>query len=86
MNFVALLQTAQDRDRILDRRLIDQDRLEPPFKRGIFFDMFAVLIERGGSDKVQFTPREHGLEQVCRIHRTLGSAGSDDRVQLVDEQ
>ena len=35
---------------------------------------------------MQLAAGEHRLEQVGRVHRALGRAGADDRVQLVDEQ
>jgi len=35
---------------------------------------------------VQLAPRQHGLQQVPRVHRALRLAGADDVVQLVDEQ
>ncbi len=57
VNLITFFQTAQNRDRIFDRRLIDQDSLEPPFKRGILFDVFPVFIERRRSDEVQLTTR-----------------------------
>ena len=83
---VALAQAAQDRDRLLDRRLVDEDRLEAPLERGVLLDVLAVLVERGRADGVQLAAREHRLEQVRRVHRALGRAGADDGVQLVDEQ
>ena len=48
--------------------------------------MFAIFVERGRADTVQLPAGEHGLEQVARVHRALGLAGPDDRVQLVDEK
>src|SRR5438105_2644470 len=50
MRFVALLEPAEDRDGILDTRLADVDRLEPPLQRRVFFDVLAILIERGRAD------------------------------------
>ena len=47
---------------------------------------FAVLVERGGADRVQLAAREHRLEHVRRVHRAFGRAGADHGVQLVDEQ
>jgi len=35
---------------------------------------------------VQLASSQHGLEQVGGVHRALGRAGTDHRVQLVDEQ
>ena len=82
----ALAQAAQDRDRVLDRRLVDQHRLEAALERGVLLDVPAVLVERGRADAVQLAAREHRLEHVAGVHRALGRAGADDRVQLVDEQ
>jgi hypothetical protein len=36
VDFVALLQAAQDRDRIFGGRLADEDRLETAFERSVF--------------------------------------------------
>ena len=86
MHLVLLAQAAQDRDRVLDRRLIDDHRLETAFQRGVLFDVLAVFVERRRADAVQLAAREHRLEQVAGVHRAFGLAGADDRVQLVDEQ
>jgi hypothetical protein len=77
---------AQDRDRVLHRRLLHQDRLEPPRQRRVLLDMLAVLVERGGADAVQLAPRQRRLEQVGGVHRAVGLARADQRVHLVDEQ
>ena len=86
MDLVALAQAAQDADRVLDRRLVDEDRLEAPLERGVLLDVLAVLVERRRADGVQLAAGEHRLEQVGGVHRALGRAGADDRVELVDEQ
>jgi hypothetical protein len=86
VQLVALLQTAQDRDGVLDVGWIDQDRLEAALERAVLLDMLAVLVERGGADAVELAPRQQRLEQVARVHRTLGGAGAHDGVQLVDEE
>src|SRR5690606_3305207 len=86
MHLVALLEAAQDRDRVLDRRLVDQPLLEAPLERRVLLDVLAVLVERRRADAVQLAARERGFQHVARIHRALGLAGADHRVQLVDEQ
>ena len=86
VHFVALLQAAQDRDRVLDRRLVDQHFLEATLERGVLLDVLAILVERGRADAMQLAARERGLEHVAGVHRALGLAGADHRVQLVDEQ
>ena len=82
----ALAQTAQNRNRVLDGRLLDEDRLEAALQRGVLFDVLAVLVEGRGADAVQLAARQHRFEQVAGIHRAFSGAGADDGVQLVDEQ
>ena len=86
VQLVLLLQAAQDRDRVLDRRLGDEDRLEAPGQRRVLLDVLAVFVERGRADAVQLAARQRRLQQVGGIHRALGLAGADQRVHLVDEQ
>ena len=86
VNFVALLQAAQDRDGVFDRRLVHEHLLEAALERGILLDVLAIFIERGRADAMQLAARQRGLEHVARIHRAFGLAGADHGVQLVDEQ
>ncbi|GAC1663328.1 MAG: hypothetical protein NVS9B8_02120 [Candidatus Limnocylindrales bacterium] len=86
MDFVALAQAAQDRDRFLDRRLVDDDRLEATLECGVLLDVLAVLVEGRRADGVEFAAGEHRLEQVGCVHRSFRRAGADDRVEFVDEQ
>src|SRR4029453_11592028 len=86
MDLVTLAEPAQDRDRLLDRRLVDEDRLEASLEGGVLLDVLAVLVEGRGADGVELAAREHRLEQVGRIHRALGGSGTDHGVELVDEQ
>ena len=85
VDLVALLEAAQDRDRVLDRRLADEDLLEPALERGVLLDVLAVLVERGRADHAQLAAGEHRLDHVAGVDRALGAARADDRVQLVDE-
>ena len=61
VQLVFLLQAAQDRDRVLDRRLVDEHRLEAPGQRRVLLDMLAVFIERGRADAMQFAARQRRL-------------------------
>src|SRR5450830_959965 len=85
VRLIPFLQAAQDGDRILDRRLTDQDRLEATLQRSILFDDLAILVDRRGANCPQFASRERRLQHVGGIHGSLGRARPDDRVQLVDE-
>ena len=86
VDLVALLEAAQDGDRVLDGRLADEHGLEAALERGVLLDVLAVLVERGGADGAQLAAGEHRLEQVGGVDGALGGAGADDRVQLVDEE
>ncbi len=86
VHLVALLQPAQDPDRLLDARLVHVDRLEAPRQGGVLLDVLLVLVERRRAHAAQLAAREHRLQHVRGVHRALGGAGADDRVQLVDEE
>ena len=86
MDFVALLEPAQDGDGVFHRRLVHQHLLEAPLERGVFFDVLAVFIEGGRSDAVQLAARQCRLQHVARVHCPFGLAGADHGVQFIDEQ
>ena len=86
VDLVTLFEAAQDRDRVVDRRLADEDRLKPPLERRILLDVLAKFVERGRADAAQLAAGERRLEQIGGVHRPVGLAGADDEVQLVDEQ
>ena len=83
---VALLEAAQDPDRVRDRRLADEHGLEAPLERGVLLDVRAVLVERRRADRAQLAAGEHRLQQVAGRDRALRRARADDRVELVDEE
>ena len=86
VHLIALLEPAQNCDRLLDRRFLHRHGLEPPLQRRIFLDVLAILIQRRRANTAQFPTRQLRLQHVRRIRRTLGIARADDGVQLVDEQ
>ena len=86
MHLVLLLQAAQDGDRVLHRRLGDEDRLEAPRERRVLLDVLAVLVERRRADAVELAARERRLQEVGGVHRAFRLARADQRVQLVDEE
>ena len=64
MGFIAFFQAAQNRNRIFNAWLADHHRLETPFKCGIFFDIFAIFVQRGRADGVQFAACQRRLEHI----------------------
>ena len=87
VHLVAVLESAQDADGVLHRRLADQHLLEAPLQGGVLLDVLAVLLECGGADHPQFTAGQHRLDHVARVHRRLtAGARTHDGVQFVDER
>ena len=77
---------AKDRNRVLDRRLAHEHRLEPARQSGVLFNVLAVFVQRCRTDTVQLTARQSRLQEVGGIHGPIRLAGSNQRVHLVDEQ
>ena len=86
VRLVAVAEALEDLDRVRDRRLLDLDRLEAALERGVLLEVLAVLVERRRADGLQLAAGEHRLQDACGVDRALGRAGTDERVQLVDEQ
>ena len=76
---------AQDLERLLGRRGLDDDLLEPALERRVAFDVLAVFVERRGADGLQFAPCECRFEDVGRVEAALCRTGTHDGVYLVDE-
>ena len=83
---VARADAEQDGDRLVDGRLLDHHRLEAALERRVLLDVLAVLVEGRGADALQLAARQRRLQDVGRVDRALGRAGTDQRVQLIDEE
>ena len=66
--------------------LVDDDLLEASLEGGVLLEVLAVLVERGGTDRLQLTAGEHGLEDRRRVDGALGGTGAHEGVELVDEE
>ena len=86
VRLVPLLQTTQDGNRVLDGWLAHVHLLEAAFQRRILLHVLAVFVERGGADQTEFAARQHGLQHIAGVHRPLGRACTDDRMDLIDER
>ena len=85
MHFITLFQTTQDRNRILNTRLLDHYRLETPFQSAVFFDILTVFIQRRCADTAQLAAGQHRFQDIASVHCAFGSASADHRMQLVDK-
>ena len=77
---------AQDLQGFLFRSGFDEDFLKAAFQRGIALDIFAIFVQRRGSDDLQFAPRQGGFENVGRVEASLGRTCARDGVYFVDEE
>ena len=86
MHFVTLLKTTQDGDGGFDRRLGHEHGLKTAFERRVFLNVLAVFVQRGGAHAAEFAARELRLHDVGGIAGTFGGTGTNERVQLINEQ
>ena len=84
--FVAFLQTTQDGDGRKLVRLIDHHGLETSLQGLVLLEVLLIFIERRGTDGTQFATGQRRLQDVGGIHGTLATAGTYQRVNLVDEE
>ncbi len=81
------LQALQDLEGLAHGRLDDVDLLEAPRQRAILLEDAAVFLERGRADAAQIARGQRRLDQIGGVHGAArGRAGTDDGVDLVDEQ
>ena len=81
------LEAAQDLDRVLDTGLVDVDLLKAPHQRPVLLEVAAVLLVGGGADAAHHPALQGRLEDVGGVHgAAAGGAGSDHRMDLVDEE
>ena len=79
-------QAREHLDRLVDRRLLDLDGLEPPGQRPVLLDVAAVLLVRRGADAAELAVGQRRLDEVRGVHRPARRrARAHDGVQLVDE-
>ncbi|CAB5069065.1 unannotated protein [freshwater metagenome] len=86
VGLVPVAQTLEDLDGVGKRGLVHLHRLEAALQGGVLLEVLSVLVERGGTDGLQFAPSEHRLEDARRIDCPFCGTGTDERVNLVDEQ
>ncbi len=60
--------------------------MEASLERGVLFDVLAVLVDRRRANGLEFTAREHRLQDRGGVDGALGRTGAHERVDLVDEQ
>ncbi len=83
---VALFEPAQDADGIRNGWFFHHHGLEAALQGGIFLHVFAVFVQGGRANQVEFAAGEHGFQDVAGIHTAFSRAGADDGVHFIDEE
>ena len=86
VRFVTILESVQDLDGFADRRLLDLNRLESAFQGRILLQVLAILLEGGGTDRLQFASREHRLQDRRGINGAFGGTCTHKGVDFIDEE
>src|SRR5271163_139321 len=86
MRLITVLEAAENGNRVFHVRLADEDDLEAPLQGRVFFDVLAVLIQRGSAYGAQLAASQRRLQHVRGVHRAFRGARADKGVQLVNEQ
>ncbi len=75
----------ENQNRVLNGRGIHFDRLKATGQGRVLFDMLSVFGKCSGSDTLEFSTAQGGLENIRGIHRAFGCSGPHNRVHFVDE-
>ena len=78
--------TLEDENSVVHRRSFHLHGLKTAVEGRVLLNIFPILVERGCPDALQLTARKRRLENIGRVHGTLGGTGADDGVELVNEE
>ena len=85
VHLIALFEAAQNRHRGFHGWLAHQYLLKAALQCGVFFDVLAVFVQRGGAHAMQLAARQCGFEHIARVHGAFGLARAHHGVQLVNK-
>ena len=85
VDFITLLQTAQNSDGVFYTWLTNQYFLEAAFECRVFFDVLTVFVQGGSTDAVQFAACQSRFQHIARVHCAVGFARTDQSMDFVDE-
>ena len=83
---VILLQVAQYVYGLGNIRRFYHDFQETPVEGAVLLNDFGELVHGGGADALDLPPCKGRLEHVGGVEAALGTAGTDNGMELVDEE
>ena len=81
-----MFDSAQHIDRFFHGRFVDGNGLETAFQRAVLLDILPVFVQGGGADDLHLSAGKRRLQNVCRVDTSLCLAGSDNVVNLVNDE
>ena len=85
VHLVLLLQAPQNGNGLFHRGFAYQDLLKPALQCGVFFDVFAVLVQGGRTNAVELSTCQGWLEHVARVYGPLGLTCPHHGVEFVNK-
>ena len=85
-NLITFLQSTKNGNGVFHSRLIYHNRLEPTFQGSVFFNIFPILIQSGGTDAVKFSSCQHRFQHISGIHGTVSLTCPYDQMELINKQ
>ena len=83
---VVRFDVPENRDRLADVGRLHDNLLEPAVQGTVLLHDLGELIHGCRSDALQLAPRQGRFEDVGRVKAALRTTGSDNGVELIDEQ
>ena len=85
VDFITLLQTAQNSDGVFHAGLADQYFLEAAFECRIFLDVLTIFVQSSRAYAVQFAACQGRFQHITCVHRTVGFTCTNQSMDFVNE-
>ena len=86
VHFVFITQSFQHRYCRLFVRFFHFHRLETAFKSSVFFNMFPVFFQCGGTNELDFSTRKSGFQNIGCVNGAFRSPCTDDGMDFIHKQ
>ncbi len=81
------LEAFEDADRVIDRRLVDVDLLEPAHQCTVLLEVLAIFLVGRRAHAAERAGSQRRLQQIRRVHRATGRrTRTDHGMDFIDEQ
>ena len=81
-----LFNTLQDTESYRLAWLLNHHSLETASESLVFFDIFTIVIQGRCANKLEIIASESWLQDICRVHATLGRARTIQEMKLINKE